>query len=72
MAEPEMSLVEELGAVKYAAAPQQVKEDIEKVEQAYQRPDGRLTPSEALLAKLRESGYTGDLESLKKLAEELN
>ena len=34
--------------------------------------DGRLTPSEALLAKLRESGYTGDLESLKKLAEELN
>lgn len=68
LAEPEMSLVEELGAIKYAAAPQEVKEDIEKVK----RPDGRLTPNEALLAKLRESGYTGDLEALKRLAEELN
>ena len=69
LAEPEMSLVEELGAIKYAAAPQEVEEDIEKMSK---RPDGRLTPSEELLAKLRESGYTGDLESLKKLAEELN
>lgn len=72
LAEPELSPVEELGAIRYAAAPQEVKEDLEKVEEAYKRPDGRLTPSEALLAKLRESGYTGDLESLKKLAEELN
>lgn len=72
LAEPEMSPVEELGAIRYAAAPQEVEEDIEKVEQTYKKPDGRLTPSEALLARLRESGYTGDLESLKKLAEELN
>lgn len=69
LAEPEMSPVEELGAIKYAAAPREVEADIEKVRQ---KPDGRLTPSEALLAKLRESGYTGDLESLKKLADELN
>ena len=69
LAQPELSLVEELGAIKYAAAPQEVEEDLEKV---LQKPDGRLTPNEELLAKLRESGYTGDLESLKKLAEELN
>lgn len=69
LAEPEMSPVEELGAIKYAAAPREVEADIEKV---LKKPDGRLTPNEALLAKLRESGYTGDLESLKKLAEELN
>ena len=72
LAEPELSPVEELGAIKYAAAPQEVEEDIEKVEETYKKPDGRLTPSEALLAKLQESGYTGDLEALKKLAEELN
>lgn len=72
LAKPEMSPVEELGAIKYAAAPREIEEDLEKVEETYKRPDGRLTPNEALLAKLRESGYTGDLESLKKLAEELN
>lgn len=69
LAEPEMSPVEELGAIKYAASPREIEEDIGKV---HKKPDGRLTPNEALLAKLREAGYTGDLDALKQLAEELN
>lgn len=66
LAEPEMSPVEELGAIRYAASPAEIHEEIEKVE-----GKERLPLNEALLAKLRESGYTGDLETLRKLAEEL-
>lgn len=66
LAQPEMTPVEELGAIRYAAAPEEVQEGIEKVEGKQ-----RLTLNEALLAKLREAGYTGDLEDLRKLAADL-
>ena len=66
LAQPEMTPVEELGAIRYAASPAEIHEEIEKVE-----GKERLPLNEALLAKLRESGYTGDLETLRKLAEEL-
>ena len=66
LAEPELTPVEELSAIRYAASPQEIQEEIEKVE-----GKERLPLNEALLAKLRESGYTGDLEDLRKLAEDL-
>lgn len=66
LAEPEMTPVEELDTIRYAASPAEIHEEIEKVE-----GKERLPLNEALLAKLRESGYTGDLETLRKLAEEL-
>ena len=66
LAEPEMSPVEELGAIRYAASPAEIHEEIEKVE-----GKERLPLNEALLAKLREAGYTGDLEALRKLAADL-
>lgn len=66
LAQPELTPVEELGAIRYAASPAEVHEEIEKVE-----GKERLPLNEALLAKLRESGYTGDLEDLRKLAADL-
>lgn len=66
LAEPEMSPVEELGAIRYAASPEEVHQEIEKVE-----GKERVLLNEALLAKLQEAGYTGDLEALRKLAADL-
>ena len=66
LAEPELTPVEELGAIRYAAAPEEIHEKIEKVE-----GKEHILLNDALLAKLRESGYTGDLEDLRKLAEDL-
>lgn len=66
LAEPEMSPVEELGAIRYAASPEEIHQEIEKVE-----GKERVLLNEALLAKLQEAGYTGDLEALRKLAADL-
>lgn len=66
LAKPEMSPVEELGAIRYAAAPEEIQQEIEKVE-----GKERVLLNEALLAKLQEAGYTGDLEALRKLAADL-
>lgn len=66
LAEPELSPVEELGAIRYAASPEEIHQEIEKVE-----GKERILLNEALLAKLQEAGYTGDLEALRKLAADL-
>lgn len=66
LAEPEMTPVEELGAIRYAASPEEIHQEIEKVE-----GKEHLLLNEALLARLQEAGYTGDLESLRKLAADL-
>lgn len=66
LAEPEMSPVEELGAIRYAAAPEEIQQEIEKVE-----GKERILLNEALLVKLQEAGYTGDLEALRRLAADL-
>ena len=68
-AQPEMSTVEELSAIRYAAAPQEVEAGIEKVEEEYLGP--RVPVDEALLSKLQAGGYTGSLDDLKKLIGEL-
>ena len=66
LAEPEMSPVEELGAIRYAASPEEIHQEIEKVE-----GKEHILLNEALLAKLQEAGYTGDLEALRKIAADL-
>ncbi len=68
-AEPEMNTVEELGAIQYAAAPQEVDEKVEQVQS--ERLGERVQVNDALLSKLKESGYTGDLEDLRKLFADL-
>ncbi len=68
-AEPEMNSVEELNATRYAAAPQEIEENIEKVEKEYLGE--RVQVNDALLSKLKESGYNGDLEDLRKLFDDL-
>lgn len=68
-AQPEMDAVEELGAIRYAAAPQEVEAGIEKVEEEHLGP--RVSVDEALLTKLQEGGYQGSLDDLKKLIDGL-
>ncbi len=68
-AAPEMNSVEELQAIKYAAAPEEVDEGIEKVATEYQGE--RVPLNELLLEKLQAGGYQGDLEDLKKLISEV-
>lgn len=66
LAEPEMSPVEELGAIRYAASPEEIHQEVEKVE-----GKEHILLNEALLSKLQEAGYTGDLEALRKIAADL-
>ena len=68
-AEPEMNAVEDLSATRYAAAPQEVEAKIEKVETEYL--GDRVKLGEAFLAGLQASGYTGDLDDLRRLVEEI-
>lgn len=67
--DPELNTVEEISATRYAAAPQETEKNIEKMEK--ERLGERIPVGEVLLQKLQEGGYTGDLDDLRKLFDDL-